>query len=177
MSRHPGVTPRPSADRGKERHAVVVGLALFLAAAVSSCTGPLKLSAGSQGARPEIQEARIEVLSLGMRTAELRLHLRIDNPGGTLEGGEARLEWTLEDVRFASSRHGLSLPWPARQVSEQTIDVSLAFFSLPFTEFSGAPRRDDFHLVVQGELSAGPGDRRIAIPISAQTSISRPKDR
>lgn len=176
MSHLLGTAQAWTAGRERERRAAI-SLALFLAIAASSCTGPLELSARSQTQRPEVQAVRIEVLSLGLRTADLRLHLIVDNPGEALEGKEAILEWMLDDFRFASSQHRLSAAWPARQISEQTIDVSLAYFALPFSEFSGARRIDSFHLIVQGELIASAGDRQVAIAISAQTPISRPKDR
>lgn len=165
---------RPAPTRAKGWRTALLLTTLLSAAA---CSGPLKLSARAEAPRPTLQSARLEVLALGPRTADLRLHLTVDNPGEALEVQEAALEWMLDEYRFASSRHRLNVSWPARQVAEQAIDVSLAYFSLPFAEFSDARRRNDFQLIVRGELSAAAEDRQVAISISAQAPLSRPKDR
>ncbi len=167
---------RPAPPRAKGWRTALL-LTLLSAAAAAACSGPLKLSARPEAPRPTLQSARLEVLALGPRTADLRLHLTVDNPGEALEVQEAALEWMLDEYRFASSRHRLNASWPARQIAEQAIDISLAYFSLPFAEFSDARRRDDFQLIVQGELTAAAEDRQVAISISAQAPLSRPKDR
>ncbi len=145
----------------------------LLSLALTAC-GHLTLRDDASGARPEIPAATIEVLSLTPRAAQLRLTLNIDNPGDPLTAQEATLEWMLDEQRFAVSRHSLNLPIPARQVSDQAFDVSLAYFSLPFMDFSGA-RRDEFQLIVQGNVAISAQNKQLTIPFSAQTQITRPQ--
>jgi hypothetical protein len=133
-----------------------------------------------QTSQPEVNAVRIEVLSLDNRSAaELRLHLHIDNPGEALTLREAALEWLLDDQTFAHSRHRLDATCAAHQDSEQAIDISLAYQTLPFAEFPGRARLiEDFKLVVRGELRAESGGRRaVAMPFVGQTALARPKDR
>ena len=149
-------------------------LPLAALACALACTGPLSLSARSQPPQPEVQAAEIVVRALGTRAAELRLRLRADNPGPAVQLEEALLEWTLDDLRFASSRHALDAEWPAQAAAQQEIDVSLAYLAFPPAERPGARRADSFQLAVQGTLRARAGERQLSIPLGGAVTVSRP---
>lgn len=153
----------------------LLGIGFFLVS--FACTGPLELHQRSSAMRPQIQSSRIEVVSLDNKMAELRIHLRIDNPGESLVGKTATIEWLLDEHLFALSRHSLDFENPAHQIGEQTIAVSLSYLSIPFLEFSAARRAENFQLIARGELLAEVEGRQITLPFSGQTLLTRPKDR
>lgn len=161
--------PRPSSPRPRR-------LATCLTALALTACGHLTLRDDASPTRPEIQTADLQVLSLTPRAAELRLTLSVNNPGEAITAQDATLEWMLDEQRFAASRHSLNLPIPASQTSEQSFDISLSYFSLPFMNFSGA-RREEFQLIVQGEVTVCAQNKQFTIPFSAQAPISRPQDR